>query len=66
MREGVGISILPNYMLDADIRACRLVHLLANWSLPRGGVHAVYPNARYTSAKVRAFVDFFREQLAKQ
>ena len=32
MREGVGISILPNYMLDADIRACRLVHLLASCS----------------------------------
>ena len=66
MREGVGVSILPDYMLDADIRTGRLVRLLAGWSLPQGGVHAVYPNARYTSAKVRAFVDFFREQLAKR
>jgi DNA-binding transcriptional LysR family regulator len=65
MREGVGISTLPDYMLDADIRAGRLVRLLPNWSLPQGGVHAVYPNARYTSAKVRAFVDFLRERLAK-
>lgn len=63
MREGVGISILPEYMLDADIRAGRLVRLLAGWSLPQGGVHAVYPNARYTSAKVRAFVDFLRAYL---
>src|SRR5258706_5984296 len=38
----------------------RLVRLLAGWSLPQGGVYAVYPNARYTSAKVRAFVDFLR------
>jgi len=66
MREGVGISILPDYMLDTDIRAGRLVRLLAGWSLPQGGVHAVYPNARYTSAKVRAFVDAFREYLEKQ
>jgi len=66
MREGIGISALPNYMLDADIRAGRLVRLLPAWSLPQGGVHAVYPNVRYTSAKVRAFVDFFREQLAKR
>ena len=66
MREGVGVSILPDYMLDADIRTGRLVRLLSGWSLPQGGVHAVYPNARYTSAKVRAFVDFFREQLAKR
>lgn len=65
MREGAGISILPSYMLDADIRAGRLVRLLPNWSLPQGGVHAVYPNARYTSAKVRAFVDFLRAYLVK-
>ncbi|MBI3527033.1 MAG: LysR family transcriptional regulator [Betaproteobacteria bacterium] len=66
MREGVGVSILPQYMLDADIRAGRLVRLLAGWSLPQGGVHAVYPNARYTSAKVRAFLDFFRAYLARR
>ena len=66
MREGVGISILPQYMLNTDIRAGRLVRLLAGWSLPQGGVHAVYPNARYTSAKVRAFVDFLRAYLVKQ
>jgi DNA-binding transcriptional LysR family regulator len=66
MREGVGISILPQYMLDADIRTGRLVRLLAGWSLPQGGVHAMYPNARYTSAKVRAFVDFLRAYLARR
>lgn len=63
MREGAGISTLPSYMLDADFRTGRLVRLLPNWTLPQGGVHAVYPNARYTSAKVRAFVDFLRNSL---
>jgi len=66
MREGIGISTLPNYMLDDDIRAGRLVRLLPNWSLPKGGVHAVYPNARYTSAKVRAFLDFLRNYLGSE
>ena len=63
MREGLGISVLPNYMLDADIAAGRLTRVLPSWSLPQGGVFAVYPNVRYTSAKVRAFVDFLRNQL---
>lgn len=66
MREGAGISILPSYMLEADIHAGRLVRLLPGWTLPRGGVHAVYPNARYTSAKVRAFVDFLRNYLGSE
>lgn len=66
MREGLGISVLPDYMLDADIAAGKLVRVLPSWSLPQGGVHAVYPNVRYTSAKVRAFVDFLRNQLMSE
>jgi DNA-binding transcriptional LysR family regulator len=65
LREGAGIGILPDYMLASDLAAGRLVRLLPGWSLPEGGVHAVYPNARYTSAKVRAFVDFLRAKLAE-
>lgn len=59
---GAGISVLPDYMTGPDLRAGRLVRLLPGWALPTAGVHAVYPNVRYTSAKVRAFVDFFRER----
>jgi DNA-binding transcriptional LysR family regulator len=60
--QGAGISVLPDYMIGADAKAGRLVPLLPGWQLPTAGVHAVYPNVRYTSAKVRAFVDFFRER----
>jgi DNA-binding transcriptional LysR family regulator len=65
LREGIGVGILPDYMLEAEIASGRLVRLLPGWSLPQGGVHAVYPNTRYTSAKVRAFVDFLRAKLAE-
>jgi DNA-binding transcriptional LysR family regulator len=64
MREGAGIATLPDFMIEADIRAGKVVRLLPAWSLPKGGIHAVYPNVRYTSAKVRAFVDFLRERIA--
>jgi DNA-binding transcriptional LysR family regulator len=40
-----------------DIAAGRLVRLLPGWSLPAGGIHAVYPPAKYRPARVRAFVD---------
>jgi DNA-binding transcriptional LysR family regulator len=42
------------------------VRLLPGWSLPQGGVHAVYPNARYTSPKVRTFLDCFRDTLTQR
>jgi DNA-binding transcriptional LysR family regulator len=66
MREGAGVSVLPDYMAAADLKSGKLVRLLPAWSLPQAGVHAVYPHARHAPAKVRAFVDFFRERLAKR
>jgi DNA-binding transcriptional LysR family regulator len=66
MREGLGISVLPDYMLVADIAAGRLTRVLPGWTLPQGGVHAVYPKVRYTSAKVRAFVDFLRNHFVSE
>jgi len=33
------------------------VRVFADWSLPPGGIHTVFPPARFRPAKVRAFVD---------
>ena len=66
MREGAGISVLPDYMAEADLKAGKLVRVLPGWALPDGGVHAVYPHSRHAPAKVRVFVDFFRDWLAKR
>ena len=40
-----------------------LERVLPDWDLPGGGIYAVYPPGRHTPAKVRAFVEFLREQL---
>jgi DNA-binding transcriptional LysR family regulator len=53
---GAGLSVLPDFLVSADLAAGRLVHVLPGWSLPVGGVHAVFPAARFRSAKVRAFI----------
>ncbi|HEY0844645.1 MAG TPA: LysR family transcriptional regulator [Noviherbaspirillum sp.] len=36
-----------------------------DWALPRAGVYAVYPPGRHVPAKVRAFIDFYREWLQR-
>lgn len=53
---GAGVAVLPDYLVEEDIRAGRLVALLAQYRLPEGGIHAVYPG-RKAPAKVRAFID---------
>ena len=55
--RGMGLSVLPDYVIADDLAAGRLIELLPQWQLPSGGIHAVFPAARYRPAKVRAFVD---------
>jgi DNA-binding transcriptional LysR family regulator len=60
LRNGAGVSVLEEFSAEEDIRAGRLVRLLPDWKLPAGGIHAVYPPGRHMTAKVRAFIDFYR------
>ena len=63
--QGAGLSVLPDYAVAADLAAGRLVEVLPRWRLPSGGIHAVFPAARYRPAKVRAFVDLLVEREAR-
>ena len=60
--EGAGLSVLPDYVVANDLAAGRLVQVLPAWSLPAGGIHAVYPTSRFRPAKVSAFVDLLAER----
>lgn len=55
--QGAGLSVLPDFAIADDLATGRLIHVLPQWQLPSGGIHAVFPAARFRPAKVRAFVD---------
>ena len=59
---GAGLSVLPDYVVAGDLASGRLISLLTDWELPAGGIHAVFPAARFRSAKVRAFVDLLSDR----
>jgi DNA-binding transcriptional LysR family regulator len=61
---GVGIVYEPEFILAPDLKAGRLVPILASYTAPLGPIYAVYPSRRYLSAKVRAFVDFLAQRFA--
>lgn len=54
---GGGVSVLPDFLTGEHIDAGRLIRLLPDWSLPAGGIHVVYPAARFRPPKVSAFVE---------
>ncbi len=58
---GAGLSVLPDYVIADDLVSGRLIQVLPQWALPSGGIHAVFPAARFRPAKVRAFVDLLVE-----
>jgi DNA-binding transcriptional LysR family regulator len=60
--QGAGLSVLPDYAAANDLAAGRLIEVLPQWQLPSGGIHAVFPAARFRPAKVRAFVDLLAER----
>lgn len=64
VRQGAGLSVLPDYAVEKDLHEGHLVHVLPRWVLPSGGIHAVFPAARFRPIKVRAFVDLLQERLA--
>jgi DNA-binding transcriptional LysR family regulator len=59
---GGGISVLPDFLVAAHLKAGRLVHVLPSWTLPTGGIHAVYPAARFRPPKVTTFVAMLSQQ----
>ncbi|NMG35795.1 LysR family transcriptional regulator [Azoarcus sp. TTM-91] len=61
VRYGAGLSVLPDFAVAEDLAAGRLIQVLPQWALPAGGIHAVFPTARFRPAKVRAFVDLLQE-----
>jgi DNA-binding transcriptional LysR family regulator len=54
---GLGLAVLPRFMVKADLDAGRLVGVLDSLHAPALGIYAVYPESRRVPGKVRAFVD---------
>lgn len=55
---GFGIALHSTWHVGAELRAGRLVQVLADYPLADTGIYAVMPQRRLVPPRVRAFVDF--------
>lgn len=55
---GLGILMMPNYMTGKLIDSGLLERVLPEWTTSPLPIHAVYPQNRHLSAKVRVFVEW--------
>jgi DNA-binding transcriptional LysR family regulator len=56
--EGMGLALLPKWLISEDVATGRLEHVLPKQLTFEGRLFAVYPSRKYLSAKVRTFIDF--------
>lgn len=56
--NGLGIALLPTFIIGEELRQGRLKQILPDYCPPEISIYAVFPSRRYLSAKVRTFVDF--------
>jgi DNA-binding transcriptional LysR family regulator len=58
---GAGLSVLPDYLVAGDVATGRLCRVRPDWKLRSGGIHLVFPAARFRPAKVSRFVELLLE-----
>jgi len=56
--DGLGIAMLPTYVIGADLRQGTLRAALTDYTLPEKSLYATYLPNRHLAVKVRRFVDF--------
>jgi DNA-binding transcriptional LysR family regulator len=59
---GAGVMIQPHFMALEDVASGRLVRLLPEWSLPGGGIYAVFPAQVQRSHKVTVFIEALKQR----
>ncbi|WP_284617680.1 LysR family transcriptional regulator [Aquabacterium humicola] len=57
LRRGLGLAVVPSFLVAPDLADGVVEPLLTDWTLPAFGVFAVYPHRRFVSPKVRVLLD---------
>ncbi|MHC6225725.1 LysR family transcriptional regulator [Pseudomonas sp. X10] len=60
--DGLGIAYMINGYIEPFLQQGRLVRLLEEWSPSFPGLQLYYPDRRRVPAKLRALIDFLREE----
>ena len=58
VNSGMGLAILSNWLMQRELAAGIVKHVLPAWTPPPGPVHAVYPSQRNLAPRTRVIVDF--------
>jgi len=58
VRDGLGVALLPDWLVKADLDSGALVRILPKWKAKDVPIHVVYAGQRVLPTRVSAFIDF--------
>ncbi|MCC8401415.1 LysR family transcriptional regulator [Paraburkholderia sp. MMS20-SJTN17] len=64
VRMGLGLAVLPEWFVEEDLLAQRMVRVLPKWRPKPWSAQIVYPAQRRMPLRVKAFVDFATQYMA--
>lgn len=64
LRDGLGLTVLPDFIVAADLAKGRLVPVLEDWSSPAISLHLVTPPNPLRPTRVEALIDFLVTRFA--
>lgn len=65
LRAGLGVAVLPGFIVDDDLAAGTLEAVLPEWSAGASGLHLITPPGTLRPARVEALIDYLTEKLRK-
>jgi len=64
--QGLGITLLPDFIVEDALADGRLVRVLQDYERSPLTLFALYPSRRHVPAKTRSFLDYLLEHFAEQ
>ncbi|KOC28437.1 LysR family transcriptional regulator [Comamonas testosteroni] len=62
---GLGVAVLPDWLVQDDVRNGQLQRVLPEYALPNQPIHLVFPGSRHLPRKTRVFIDFLAGHLVR-
>jgi DNA-binding transcriptional LysR family regulator len=59
---GVGVALVPTWMMRDEMMRSRLKPVLQAWRPPRRPISVVYPSRRFLAPRTRAVIDFLVDE----
>jgi DNA-binding transcriptional LysR family regulator len=59
---GVGVALVPVWMMGEEMMHSRLRQILQAWRPPRRPISVVYPSRRFLAPRTRAVIDFLVDE----